>query len=602
MPSANSSAAPKAAWLARSDRLMGVSATLLGICALGLAIGLLSLSRAHEHAMDHVTQTRAARIAVYTLMQGSIDAEAGQRGYLLTGDASFLEPYERGRAVALQQLATLRGLSVQIHEIESEVARADGLARSAFDALERTLVSDRMGILEGRALRQQLQSSKAQMDAVRAKVTGILREVEGLVEEAWAQEGATRAALYWVGGVLAILALGACTLTLAALRIERRSWAAALQALSAANEAAEQARAAAAASDLAKTRFLAVASHDMRQPLHALTLYTSALQRRIETGEAREILAKMERATQSMVGMFATLLDLARIQANVIKPEKTGVPVQDLIDGVVAEHPGGLVAAAPTHLAIRTDAQLMARILSNLASNAVKHGGGARIEVSQTGADVEIAVVDDGPGIPPEEHARIFDEFVRLDGRRGEGLGLGLAIVKRIADLLGVAVRVDSSPGRGARFVVRAPLAKHAQHAPARQGFVALAGVSAIVLDDDPLAREAVAGALRDLGASVAACANEAELEAAFSGGARPALLFLDLRIDGKLQGLDIAARVRAKLDTPPAVIILTGDTAADTLAALKASGHRWLIKPVESGALGAAAAEAIGRAEISVT
>jgi CheY-like chemotaxis protein len=108
-----------------------------------------------------------------------------------------------------------------------------------------------------------------------------------------------------------------------------------------------------------------------------------------------------------------------------------------------------------------------------------------------------------------------------------------------------------------------------------------LAGAIVLLLDDDALAREAIAGALRDLGGEVTSCANEAQIDAALAGGLLPELLVIDLRIDGELQGIAIAARARAKLAIPPPTIVITGDTGPETLAALRASGHAWLIKPV---------------------
>lgn len=592
-PPENDKASP--AWLIRSDRLTGALAILLAMMSIGFAIALLSLNRLQADVLREVARTRAARVAVYTLLQASVDAETGQRGFLLTGDETFLAPYEGARAAAQAQLTTLRGLSEERPILLGQVDSAERLAASAFENLAATITSYRAGALPPSELRMSLRASKAHMDALRAEVADMLGLVEGLVDAARASERTTREVLYWLGGVLALMTLAAAILALFALRRERRAWTAALTALSQANAAAEEARAAAAASDLAKTRFLAVASHDMRQPLHALTLYLSALERRVESSEARDIVAKMERATRSMVGMFATLLDLARVQAGVVQPDVTEFALQDVLDRIGAEHPDGVYEAPPTSLAIRSDPLLLERILRNLVVNAMKHGGGKTwIEIEARDGYADIAVRDQGPGIAAADRERIFDEFVRLEGRGGEGLGLGLAIVRKIADLLDVHIRVESEPGQGARFVVRAPLAGNASTAaaPTPTPTVTLTGASVIVMDDDALAREAIANALRDFGADVCACANEAELDALLDRGLRPGLLVLDLRIDGEMRGVDIANRARARLDPPPPAIIVTGDTAADTLADLRASGHAWLIKPVDPAVLGAAAAE----------
>lgn len=418
-----------------------------------------------------------------------------------------------------------------------------------------------------------------------------------MVDEARAREAAANAALYRLGAVLAILTLLSVGLTFFALRAERRGWRAAFDALSKANAAAEDARARAAASDAAKTRFLAVASHDMRQPLHALTLYLSALERRVESIEARGIIEKMEHATQSMVSMFATLLDLARIQAGVVNPEIETFAIQDVFDRIVAENPGREVTAEATTLSLRSDPVLIERVLRNLVSNALRHGDGATRMFAVAAGDghVDLVVSDNGPGIPAEDQERIFEEFVRLDRNAGsEGLGLGLSIVKRIAGLLNATIRVDSAPGQGARFVLRV---RRGECAETRARDVSgdletLNGARVLVIDDDPLAREAMAGALRDLGADVRTGTDEQEAQTALADGFAPALIVMDLRIHGELQGVEIARRLLKRLQTPVRVIVVTGDTGAETLAMLRASGFDWLVKPVDFAQLRAAAAQ----------
>lgn len=582
-------------WLARSNRIIALAAALLAASAVGFILLLLNLSLQHEAVMDNLVRMRMARTAAVGLLQATIDAETGQRGYLLTNDEEYLLPFETGRTGARASLERLRDTAGNTEQLAPELARVAALTDEALRVLEGTVELQRRGRLRTQMLHDELDRAKATMDPLRAEITGMLRQIERISESGRARERATRGAIYWIAGLMGALTVMAAGLTLWALRLERRSWREALDALSRANVAAERAAERAAASDLAKTRFLAVASHDMRQPLHALTLYLSALDKRVEGAEARDILGRMERATQSMVGMFATLLDLARIQANVVKPEIESFALDEVIARVVANHADGAVEAAPTALQIRSDPVLLERLLRNLVANAVKHGGGkARIEVRATDDVAEIAVADDGPGIPVEEQDHIFEEFVRLDKSGGaEGLGLGLAIVKRIADILHMPLELRSSPGKGARFTVRPPLSRKAgaRAAASTAAPTPLTGVPVLVMDDDPLAREAVSGALRDLGAVVQACADEAGVRAALAAGARPRLMVMDLRINGQLQGLDISRRARAELNPPPSVIMITGDTGPETLEALRSSGFKWLIKPVDPRDLSEAAA-----------
>ncbi|WP_395645034.1 ATP-binding protein [Terricaulis sp.] len=572
---------------------------MLAASAVGFLLLLLNLSVQHEAVMDNLVRMRQARMAGVGLLQATIDAETGQRGYLLTNDEEYLAPLASGRIAARARLSELRERAGASGELEPQLVRVAALTEDALGALERTIELKRSGRLRAAALRVELDRAKASMDPLRTEISGVLRQIERISESGRARERSTRGAIYWIGGLLGALTVLAVGLTLWALGLERRSWRGALEALTRANEAAERAAEMAAASDLAKTRFLAVASHDMRQPLHALTLYLSALERRVQGEEARDILSRMERATQSMVGMFATLLDLARIQANAVKPEIEICALDDIIARVVDNHADGAVEAATTGLYVSSDPVLLERLLRNLVANAVKHGGGkARIEMRKAGDVAEIAVADDGPGIPPEERERVFEEFVRLDKSGGvEGLGLGLAIVKRIADILRMPLELQSAPGQGARFIVRPPLAMaqtRAPSAPTPPGLMPLTGVPVLVMDDDPLAREAVSGALRDLGAVVQACANESGVRAALTAGARPRLMVMDLRIDGQLQGIEIARRARAELDPPPAIIMITGDTGPETLEALRASAFKWLIKPVDPRDLSEAASASL--------
>jgi hypothetical protein len=227
--------------------------------------------------------------------------------------------------------------------------------------------------------------------------------------------------------------------------------------------------------------------------------------------------------------------------------------------------------------------------LRNLISNGLKHGGGSvQVVATPVAGRLQLSVVDHGPGIAPEDQSRIFDEFVRLEGKgASEGLGLGLAIVRRIADLLDLSLSLQSAPQRGATFSVLVPLAPSVfRTAPTPNLPAQLNGERILLLDDDSNALEAITGVVRDLGAEAKACINEDEARAAIAKGFRPHLLVMDLRIDGRLSGVDIANRLRARLVPPPPVIIVTGDTAADTLAFLNASGHQWLIKPVEPATL----------------
>jgi signal transduction histidine kinase len=575
----------------RADLIMASTATMLAVFAVLFVIGFVILNRTQEQTIAQVTVTREAGVAANGLMQASIDAESGQRSYLLTDDEVFLATYERSKANAAAELHNLHTIAQRAPAILPDLAKTEDDVGVAFAAIDHTLALHEHRTLPRVQLRDELVRSKTTMDQARNSANALLRHVERIIDAARSRNASGRVGIYVLGGLLGLLTILAIAICFWALRAERRAWSAALAASQEAKTAAEISRAKAAASDLAKTRFLAVASHDMRQPLHALTLYLSALSRRVDGAEAKDIVAKMDRAANSLVGMFASLLDLARIQADVIRPEIEEFPLQEIIDRVVAEYPDATVIGPvpPTPLMVRSDPVLLERLLRNLVSNAIRHGGGAAtISVSPTGQRARIAISDSGPGIDEDDHERIFAEFERLEARGGvEGLGLGLAIVKRIAELLDLRLELHSARGAGATFSVEPALArgvKSIPHSPARER--RFDGVRISILDDDPLALEAVAGVLRDTGASVRTFETAAALESAVREKPGPDLLVMDLRLDGQLRGVDVANRIRAELTPPPAVIIITGDTAADTLGFLRSSGYSWLIKPVDRAAL----------------
>ncbi|HWA00977.1 MAG TPA: ATP-binding protein [Caulobacterales bacterium] len=590
-------------WLPAADRLVTIAAAFLIACIAALAIGLFTLAQLQERSAREGGRARALRTETYALNIAAADAESSMRAYLLASDPRFAGEHERDIIAMhghVQRLRELAGDDVElrttIESIATLAARAEAATSEAVQAHgARRPAPSRAAPLAATA--------GPATEALRLQAAPLLDRIESRVDAIRARNAGARIMLYWLSAVLVLLSLAAAGVAVWAIRVERQSWRTALAIMVRANEETESARAKAAASDLAKTRFLAAASHDMRQPLHALTLYLSALQRRVEGEEAKSILAKAERATQSMVGMFNTLLDLARIQADVVTPELETFALQDVIERVLGEHPQASVSgpAPATALKAHSDPTLVERLLRNLVSNALRHGGGeAHIAVEARGARVFVTVSDNGPGIPAEEQARIFEEFVRLDGRAGaEGLGLGLAIVKRIVELLGATIELRSSPGEGSAFTVGLPLAGVGAAAPASAAPVAgvLNGAAILVMDDDPLALEAEVGALRDLGADVRGCAGEAEVQALLDTGFCPRLLMMDLRIEGAFVGVEIAERARARLKPQPRVLMVTGDTAPETLAQLRASGHAWLIKPVSRDDLAAAVLGARERA-----
>jgi len=203
------------------------------------------------------------------------------------------------------------------------------------------------------------------------------------------------------------------------------------------------------------SRFLTAIGHDMRQPLHALLLYLSALDRRVHDPDARDVLGKADRAAQSLAAMIESLIQLARLDAGKVEADLEKVSLQSLFDDLVVHAPE--TKADPTPLYVHSDPSLLETIMHQLIANAAVHGGGAsHVSATETNGAVEIHVRDSGPGIAADDHERIFKEFVRLDGASQGGLGVGLAVASKLASILKHDLEVKSAPGEGATFIVRA--------------------------------------------------------------------------------------------------------------------------------------------------
>ena len=361
-----------------------------------------------------------------------------------------------------------------------------------------------------------------------------------------------------------------------------------------------RARDAEQAASRAKTGFLAAASHDLRQPLHAAALFAAALARRVEGEEALRLVASIGEATKTMQSMLDALLDVSRLDGGVMEPYPEWFCVEAMLArlkteyGTAARAKGLRLDMVGCTLWVETDPALFESVLRNLISNAVKFTSRGRVLVGcrRRGDRVRIEVWDTGAGIPEDKIASAFQEFQRLGGQeqRQPGLGLGLAIVRRLADLLGLSLSVRSRVGKGSCFAIELP---SAMRAPARReakpGEIEFIGQKTVlVVDDNPLARAALANELADWGCRVVEAGSAAEAGVLLTGGLEslPDLVITDLDLGGETSGLALLDRLAASHGIAIPTIVLTGDTRPDTISELKESGHPWLIKPVDPAAL----------------
>ncbi|HXJ53994.1 MAG TPA: ATP-binding protein [Burkholderiales bacterium] len=356
------------------------------------------------------------------------------------------------------------------------------------------------------------------------------------------------------------------------------------------------------AANLAKSRFLAAASHDLRQPLHALNLFVAQLRTETDPTERARIAAQIDASVTAMNDLFNALLDISKLDAGALAPNLTRFPIVDLLKQIeatfarAAGDKGLRLRFARSDAWVESDFILLQRILLNLVSNAVRYTdrGGVVVGCRRRGARLRIEIWDSGIGIPKDQWENVFGEFYRLSGpgqeRRG-GLGLGLAIVERLCRLLDHRVELRSAPGKGSCLAIEAPLVAPqpaAEHVPAPEATTDPAsGKLIVVIDDDALVLDSMRGVLRSWGCFVVAAESGPAALATLNGDERrPDLIISDYRLSDGHGGIATVEKLRQAFGAPIPAFLITGDTAPERLREAGASGLRLLHKPVAPMAL----------------
>ncbi len=352
-----------------------------------------------------------------------------------------------------------------------------------------------------------------------------------------------------------------------------------------------------------KTRFLAAASHDLRQPLHAIALFGAVLEKTLQGREEERHAARLMDAVGALGQSLDTLLDISRLDAGVVEPQIQPVALNPLF--LALNHVFAAQAAErdlqlrlrATPCWVNSDPRLLLQLLSNLVDNALKYTphGGVVVAARARGPLVWIDVRDTGIGMAGEHLDRIFEEFYQIGnpGRdRAKGLGIGLSIVQRLSRLLGHPLQVRSRPGGGSRFRLILP-AVAALGAAAPEAYPPGAlplPRRVLVIDDETAIRQAVTELLRAHGVQALAAAGEAEAEAVLAqaalGGAPIEALLCDVRLADGADGLAAAQRLRARFGPGLPVLLITGETAPQRLKQVHDSGLRLLFKPVAADTL----------------
>lgn len=359
------------------------------------------------------------------------------------------------------------------------------------------------------------------------------------------------------------------------------------------------------AASVAKARFLAAASHDLRQPLYALTLFSSSLAVDERDPVRLDRIAHIQECVEALDHLFSELLDLSRLETGAMQIEISEFSLDHVFEEVsrnfrmIAEQHGLRLVMRATHLWVRSDRTMLARILNNLVSNSLRYtrqGGVLVVARHRLEGTVRVDVWDTGSGIEPEHQARVFDEFYRVDCHgTGEhdsgprrGLGLGLTTVQRLAELLDTRVQLKSTPGRGSVFSFHLPEVppQHPLQPEVDHAALDVTGMRVLVIDDEPAILSGIRYLLRGWGCDVAVAEDRTQaLEAVESWPQPPDIVISDLRLRDNESGLDVLAALdrhylRDGAEPFPRLLI-TGETRSDGLREIMAAKIPVLYKPV---------------------
>lgn len=358
-----------------------------------------------------------------------------------------------------------------------------------------------------------------------------------------------------------------------------------------------------------KSRFLAVASHDLRQPLHALGLYVAELQRKVSGAEQQHLVGKMEQSVEALSTLLNALLDISKLDAGAIVPQIHACDIGAMLKRVAADYQmlSGIknirLLVRPCAGYVTSDQMLLERILMNLVSNAIRYtypNGCVMVACRRRGRFLRIEVRDSGVGISIADQANIFREFFQLAQPQldaSKGLGLGLTIVDRLVKLLGHRIELRSAPGKGSVFALEVPVAPHKGKASMaatqtsldsnyENGQSLMAGKRLLVVDDDASVLSGTSSIVTSWGCVVSTAASLAQIEQLLRDGVVWDMIVSDYQLANDTTGIEVFNLVRQHQNKQIPCILISGETgsAVETLAS--GNGYPLLHKPVKPAKL----------------
>ncbi|MCF4097662.1 ATP-binding response regulator [Maritalea mediterranea] len=369
------------------------------------------------------------------------------------------------------------------------------------------------------------------------------------------------------------------------------------------NTELERARAKADAANLDKTRFLAAASHDLLQPLNAARLYTSTMVERAHGTDLARLAANVDDALVAVEDIMSALLDISRVDSGALKPSISAFSIRELLKKVKVEFEPAATAKdinlrlVGADAMVSTDRRMVARVLQNLVSNAIKYtakGGAVLVGCRKRGNRIRLDVIDNGIGIDKDQHSLIFTEFSRLEpgARIAQGLGLGLSIVQRFGQALNLDVELDSVPGRGSRFSIYLPPAADAPPPPPAKAATppqhggSMQGKQILCVDNEPDILEAMKALLDGWGCDVRVARSLKQIsQLDLLEGWVPDIVLMDYHLD-QSSGLDAIQWLRQTVGGHLPAILITADRSAQVQNLAEERNVSLLPKPLKPAAL----------------
>ncbi|PDT18464.1 hybrid sensor histidine kinase/response regulator [Rhizobium sp. J15] len=367
------------------------------------------------------------------------------------------------------------------------------------------------------------------------------------------------------------------------------------------NRELAEARAAADEANIGKTRFFAAAGHDILQPLNAARLYSSALVERMAQSDNSPIVRNIDSALESVETILGAVLDISRLDTGAMRPRLASVALSDLLERIetdfapIAREKRLKLVVMPTSLRVRSDPNLLRRLVQNLVSNAIKYTvtGKVLVGARRRGSQVIIQVIDSGIGIPPSKFRTVFKEFARLDegAKTASGLGLGLSIVDRIARVLNHPVELQSTHGKGTQFRISMPLdvsrpaEAAAAIAPADRPGQPLKGLKILCIDNEPKILEGMRLLISGWGCEVEALNSLAEAMAFDLRGPPPDLVIADYHL-GDGTGMAAILHLRQQFGADIPALLVTADRTLEVRGEAERHGIAVQHKPVRPAAL----------------